>query len=444
MSWIKEQFYAIVNISDHIDIESTTENIKKSIVFRGINVWILAFAVIVASVGLNVNSIPVIIGAMLISPLMGPIMGTGLAVGINDTQLLKRSLKNFAVMVVISIAASTTYFLISPLALAEPTELLARTRPTIYDVFIAFFGGMAGIIESARKDKGTVFAGVAIATALMPPLCTAGYGIANGSFSYFGGAMYLFIINSLFIALSTFIIIRYLKFPFVHFADPAKERRVRRSISLFALVIIIPSIYSGFVVIRENNFNQSVKRFLSENKNLENGYIYDHKIDHSKKTSTLELSVAGERLSDTKKEIIFQNLEKYGISRGQVFINENTVYDDKSTDETVLKSIFERSDKEVAQREDIIKNLSSRLDSIKSLEIPYEQITKEIMAQHPGVVSLTLARGSEILISPYAAKNQIVAVIKWSKPLNDNELKKLQEWLSVRLNTPNITIVQSR
>lgn len=444
MSWIKEQFYAIVNISDHVDIESTTENIKKSIVFRGINVWILAFAVIVASVGLNVNSIPVIIGAMLISPLMGPIMGTGLAVGINDTQLLKRSLKNFAVMVVISIAASTTYFLISPLALAEPTELLARTRPTIYDVFIAFFGGMAGIIESARKDKGTVFAGVAIATALMPPLCTAGYGIANGSLSYFGGAMYLFIINSLFIALSTFIIIRYLKFPFVHFADPAKERRVRRSISLFALVIIIPSIYSGFVVIRENNFNQSVKRFISENKNLENGYIYDHKIDHSKKTSTLELSVAGERLSDATREIMFENLEKYGISRGQVIINQNTIYDDKSSDETVLKSIFERGDKEVAQREDIIKSLSSRLDSIKSLEIPYEQITKEIMAQHPGVVSLSLARGSEILISPYAAKNQIIAVIKWSEPLNDTELQKLQKWLSVRLNTPNIRIVQSR
>lgn len=444
MSWIKEQFYAIVNISDHIDIESTTENIKKSIVFRGINVWILAFAVIVASVGLNVNSIPVIIGAMLISPLMGPIMGTGLAVGINDTQLLKRSLKNFAVMVVISIAASTTYFLISPLALAEPTELLARTRPTIYDVFIAFFGGMAGIIESARKDKGTVFAGVAIATALMPPLCTAGYGIANGSFSYFGGAMYLFIINSLFIALSTFIIIRYLKFPFVHFADPAKERRVRRSISLFALVIIIPSIYSGFVVIRENNFNQSVKKFLSENKSLENGYIYDHKIDHSKKPSTLELSVAGERLSDARKEIMFENLEKYGISRGQVLINQNTIYDDKSTDETVLKSIFERSDKELAQREDIIKSLSSRLDSIESLEIPYEQITKEIMAQHPGVLSLSLARGYEILISPYAAKNQIVAVIKWSEPLSNTELQKLQEWLSVRLNTPNIRIVQSR
>ncbi|PKO99627.1 MAG: TIGR00341 family protein [Bacteroidetes bacterium HGW-Bacteroidetes-8] len=444
MTWIKEQFYAIVNISDHVDIESTTENIKKSIVFRGINVWILAFAVIVASVGLNVNSIPVIIGAMLISPLMGPIMGTGLAVGINDTQLLKRSLKNFAVMVVISVAASTTYFLISPLALAEPTELLARTRPTIYDVFIAFFGGMAGIIESARKDKGTVFAGVAIATALMPPLCTAGYGIANGSFAYFGGAMYLFIINSLFIALSTFLIIRYLKFPFVHFADPAKERKVRRSISLFALVIIVPSIYSGFVVIRENNFNQSVKKFISENKNIENGYIYDHKIDHSKKISTLELSIAGERLSEARKEIMFENLEKYGITRNQVVIKESAVYDGKSSDEAVLKSIFERSDKEVAQREEIIKTLSSRLDSIKNLEIPYEQITKEIMAQHPGVVSISLARGTEIFTSPYAAKNQIVAVVKWSEPLKDIELQKLQEWLSVRLNTANIRIVQTK
>ncbi len=444
MSWIKEQFYAIVNISDHVDIESTTENIKKSIVFRGINVWILAFAVIVASVGLNVNSIPVIIGAMLISPLMGPIMGTGLAVGINDTQLLKRSLKNFAVMVIISVAASTTYFLISPLALAEPTELLARTRPTIYDVFIAFFGGMAGIIESARKEKGTVFAGVAIATALMPPLCTAGYGIANGSFSFFGGAMYLFIINSLFIALSTFFIIRYLKFPLVHFADPAKERRVRRSISLFALVIIIPSIYSGFVVIRENNFNQSVKKFISENKNLENGYIYDHKIDHSKKISTLEFSIAGERLSEARKEIVFENLEKYGITRNQVVIKESTVFNGKSSDEAVLKSIFERSDKEVAQREEIIKTLSSRLDSIKSLEIPYKQITKEIMAQHPGVVTISLARGTEISTSPYAANNQIVAVVKWSEPLKDTELQKLQEWLSVRLNTANIRIVQSK
>ncbi len=444
MSWIKEQFSAIVNISEHVDIDSTTDNIKKNIVFRGINVWILAFAVIIASVGLNVNSIPVIIGAMLISPLMGPIMGTGLAVGINDSQLLKRSLKNFAVMVVISIIASTTYFIISPLALPEPTELLARTRPTIYDVFIAFFGGMAGIIESARKDKGTVFAGVAIATALMPPLCTAGYGIAIGSFSFFFGAVYLFVINSLFIALSTFIIIRYLKFPFVHFADPAKEKRVRRSVSLFALLIIIPSLYTGFIVIRENNFNQSVKKFITENKNLENGYIYDHKIDHSGRISLLELSVAGEKLNDARREILFQNLEKYGILRNQVSIKESAFYDGKNSDETVVKSIFERSDNEIAKRESIITSLESKLDSIRDLEIPYEQITKEILAQHPGIVSLSIARGAEIVTSPFATKNQIIAVIEWEKPLIDNDLQKLQEWLSVRLNTSNIRIVQTK
>lgn len=442
MNWIKEQFSAIVNISEHVDIENTTENIKKNIVFRGINVWILAFAVIIASVGLNVNSIPVIIGAMLISPLMGPIMGTGLAVGINDSQLLKRSLKNFAIMVVISIIASTTYFLISPLALAEPTELLARTRPTIYDVFIAFFGGMAGIIESARKDKGTVLAGVAIATALMPPLCTAGYGIAIGSFSYFGGAIYLFIINSLFIALATFIIIRYLKFPYVHFSDPAKERRVRRSVSFFALLIIIPSIYTGFVVIRENNFNQAVKKFISENKNLDNGYIYDHKIDHSRRVSKLEISVAGEKLSDARKETLFQNLEKYGILRSQVSLKESAVFEETGKDDAVVKSIFERSDKEIAKRENIIQTLQFRIDSIDKKAIPYEQITREIMAQHPGIQSLSIARGAEISTSPFAAKDQILAIVKWGTPLNDNELQKMQEWLSVRLNTQNIKIVQ--
>ncbi|MEZ7955201.1 MAG: DUF389 domain-containing protein, partial [Bacteroidales bacterium] len=197
MSKFYQQVKEIANFADQVDITGTIESIKKNIDFKGPNVWILAFAVIVASVGLNVNSTPVIIGAMLISPLMGPIIGTGMAVGINDSLLLKRSLKNLGIMVVISLMASTLFFIISPLSLDEPTELLARTRPTIYDVFIAFFGGLAGIVEGSRKEKGTVIAGVAIATALMPPLCTAGYGIANLNLTYFAGAIYLFSINSL-------------------------------------------------------------------------------------------------------------------------------------------------------------------------------------------------------------------------------------------------------
>ena len=246
----------IANIKDHIDIQAAHTAIVSNIAFKGPNVWILALAIIIASVGLNVNSIPVIIGAMLISPLMGPIMGIGLALGINDTDLLKKSFTNLLIMTGISIMASTFFFTISPLSLEEPTELLARTNPTIYDVFIALFGGFAVIIEVCRKEKGTVIAGAAIATALMPPLCTAGFGLATGSFSYFMGACYLYFINSVFIALATFITVRVLHFPFAKFSDPQKQNKVHKIITAFTVILILPSIWSAFIVIKENNFNQ--------------------------------------------------------------------------------------------------------------------------------------------------------------------------------------------
>ena len=185
--WLRGVFY----INDQIDTEEAAQRIKGSIAFRGPNVWILAFSIIIASVGLNVNSTAVIIGAMLISPLMGPIMGIGLSLGTNDRNLLVDSFRNLLVMVVVSVLAALFYFLISPLNLVNPTELLSRTRPTIYDVLIALFGGLAGILESCRKEKGTVLSGVAIATALMPPLCTAGYGLAKGNMQYFFGAILL-------------------------------------------------------------------------------------------------------------------------------------------------------------------------------------------------------------------------------------------------------------
>ncbi|MDY6436521.1 MAG: DUF389 domain-containing protein, partial [Bacteroidales bacterium] len=187
---------ALINISEHIDHHTADISIRKNIEFRGPNVVILACAIIIASVGLNVNSIPVIIGAMLISPVMGPIMGMGLGLGTEDKTLLLDSLKNFGIMVVISILASSVFFLLSPLTLENQSELLARTKPTIYDVLIALFGGFAGILETSRKDKGTVIAGVAIATALMPPLCTVGYGVSRLNITFIGGALYLFIINT--------------------------------------------------------------------------------------------------------------------------------------------------------------------------------------------------------------------------------------------------------
>ena len=209
--WRKVKEYTY--IKEDTDYEATVDFISKSVVFRGFNVWILFFAIIVASVGLNVNSTAVIIGAMLISPLMGPINGVGLAIGTFDEPLLRKSLKNLIFMVFISIVASKLYFLLSPISNAR-SALLARTQPTIFDVFIAFFGGLAGIVATSRKSQSiTVISGVAIATALMPPLCTAGYGIATGQIWYFLGASYLFFINSFFIALATFITVRLLGFP---------------------------------------------------------------------------------------------------------------------------------------------------------------------------------------------------------------------------------------
>ncbi|HPC26926.1 MAG TPA: DUF389 domain-containing protein, partial [Paludibacteraceae bacterium] len=206
---IYQKIRNITNLHEDTNIETTLESIKKDVEFKGANVWILFFAVIVCSVGLNVNSTAVIIGAMLISPLMGPINGVGLAVGINDAELLRNALKNLLIMILVGLLASTLYFLITPLSDAQ-SELLARTRPTIFDVLIAFFGGLAGIVAASRKEgKITVIAGVAIATALMPPLCTAGFGLATGQMKYFGGAFYLLFLNSFFIALATLLMVRY-------------------------------------------------------------------------------------------------------------------------------------------------------------------------------------------------------------------------------------------
>lgn len=242
LSILKEK----ANIHEDSDIESTVLNIQKDVEFKGVNIWILAFAIIVASVGLNVNSTAVIIGAMLISPLMGPITGIGLAIGTNDFDLLRKSLVNLGIMVGISLTASTAYFLVSPLSDAQ-SELLARTTPTIFDVFIAFFGGLAGIVASSRKGgKFTVVAGVAIATALMPPLCTTGYGLATGQFNFFFGAFYLFLINSFFIALATFLMVRYLRFPKKIFMDPKRERRVKQSIMFFSILTMAKRLIPGY------------------------------------------------------------------------------------------------------------------------------------------------------------------------------------------------------
>ena len=244
------------------DKNKVLENVLSNISFRGSNLWILACAIIIASVGLNVNSTAVIIGAMLISPLMGPILGAGFSLGIYDFELFKKSLKNLAIATVVSLLTSTFYFYVSPFKETQ-SELLARTSPNIYDVLIAFFGGLVGVIAITRVEKGNPIPGVAIATALMPPLCTAGYGLAIGNYKYFLGALFLYTINCVFICIATFLIVKYLKYPHTKQVDIAQEKKIRHLITAIILVMILPSVYFAYELRKQKIYEQRVEKFVT-------------------------------------------------------------------------------------------------------------------------------------------------------------------------------------
>ena len=444
MSKFRQRFKEIVNISRDVDWAIASESIRKNIYFRGPNVWILAAAVIIAAIGLNINSIPMIIGAMLISPLMGPIMGFGLGLGVNDTALLKESLKHLGIMVLVSIIASTLYFLVTPLELDNPTELMARTRPTIYDVLVALFGGFAGILETCRKEKGLVIAGVAIATTLLPPLCAIGYGIVTLNHVYIIGPLYLFFINIAFIALATFIMVKYLKFPLVKVSDSTKQKKVSGTIVAFTLILIIPSIISALMIIQENQFRQNVRKFVAENKSFNKSYIYDHEVKHDKMSSTLSIYMAGEPLESYDKELLYRSAESCGIGRDQLTIIENPFTRDELSESDMLKTFFERSDREIKQREDLLVQLQEELKTLRGKDLPVAQIAKEILTQYPDLTGFSMSRGSEVTLSDLKETERIFVMVKWKKPVSNEVITKLQKWLCVRLETENIIVIQDR
>ena len=355
----------ILYLENEIDRSAAAAGIKNNIYFRGPNVIILACAIIIASVGLNVNSIPVIIGAMLISPVMGPIIGFGLGLGTNDTELMKNALKNFFIMVVISIVVASLYFLVSPLKLNNPTELLARTRPTIYDVLIALFGGVAGMMEHARKERGNVLSGVAIATALMPPLCTLGYGIARLNLTYILGAAYLFLINSFFIALATFFMAKFLGFESV--ADEYHLRRNRRIVAAVLLVMLVPSIVSAIGTIRDNNFATSAERFVQDNKTIGSSYIFDHQVHLSGHTQTLDLYLAGEALDFTTKQVLLNSAQSYGLHSDQIVFHEEAAVQSINKNE-VIRDLNDHYLKKIQELNQTITELQIELARYKGAE----------------------------------------------------------------------------
>lgn len=431
---------SIIHLSDEIDYENASISIRKNIAFRGTNVFILACAIIIASVGLNVNSIPVIIGAMLISPVMGPIMGFGLGLGTQDNELVKNAMKNFAVMVAISILASSLFFVLSPLSLANPSELLARTRPTIYDVFIALFGGFAGIIETSRKDKGSVITGVAIATALMPPLCTVGYGISIWKGSVIFGALYLFLINSIFIALATFAAVKYFRFPLVETTN--EKKRLSKSVMyLLLVVVIVPSVITAISVVKENNFMSHADRVVAENKNLGKCFIYDYKATYSRKSATLELFLAGEPPTDDAKKKFYNCAETYGITRSQIVFHEDaTSMREDLSEAEIVKGIYEHNEKQINRLNDSIAKLETVIADFKSKEIPTAAISKELFAQYPDITELSLTQGSSVDAEGIETE-QIVAFITANNPMDEELHDRIERWLKVRLDNENVLVI---
>jgi len=331
---VKDFFKYRFNLdADKANEPDIIEVITRNVEFKGTNLWTLIFAIFIASIGLNVNSTAVIIGAMLISPLMGPIMGIGLGIGIFDFKLVKIAVKNLLIAVLISLATSTIYFLITPLDEAR-SELLARTVPTIWDVLIAIFGGLAGIIAITRKSMGNAIPGVAIATALMPPLCTAGYGLSNGEWYYFFGAFYLFLINTIFISISTFLIVKFLKFKPKQFIDKAVEQRVRKTIWIIAVLTILPSLYLAYRFVQQEVFNRQAKNFINKEIKARNLYIVDRNINPE--TKEIKLVIFGDSLNDSVSKKIMVRASLYGLNRTKIDIRQTLNKNDRSKDSEEL------------------------------------------------------------------------------------------------------------
>jgi uncharacterized hydrophobic protein (TIGR00271 family) len=414
------------------DFDKIHSTIEKDIVFKGTNLWILVFAIIMASVGLNMNSTAVIIGAMLISPLMGPINGMGYSIATFNFPLFRRALKNFSFAVVAGLIASTAYFAISPVSTAH-SELLARTSPTIYDVLIAFFGGLAGIIAISSKLKGNVIPGVAIATALMPPLCTAGYGLATAQFAYFFGALYLFTINTVFIALSSVAIAQLLKFPITTIVDPLQKKKVNQMITIVILITIIPSIYFGYGLVQKERFMENASRFIKSVSVLEGDYLLNHIVSASNRTITL-VYVGGD-MSPEKRFIIEERAKDFSIDKNEIIIKQGF-----SVDKMIDKNNeFENLRIEMNRLSTLLKEKDEQLKTAENIPVKGKQLLSELNSLFPEIHSCTY---SESILYQKELKETIpIALISITARRNSltlAEKTKIEKWLKER--NPSIRI----
>ncbi|RFZ86000.1 DUF389 domain-containing protein [Mucilaginibacter terrenus] len=406
--------------------------IRKNIDFRGTNLWALIFAIFIASIGLNVNSTAVIIGAMLISPIMGPVMGIGLGIGINDLSMVKKGGKNLLVATLVSVITSTLYFSITPLHEAQ-SELLARTSPSIWDVFIAFFGGLAGMVAASRKEKNNVVPGVAIATALMPPLCTAGFGIATGNWLYVLGAIYLYFINSVFIAIATYLMSRYLQLQRTHFDDPAVQKKVTRYVIIIVVLTIIPSIYMAYRIVNKSIFENNARKFVEQEFHFNSTQVVSKTYTYSDGKKTIDLLLIGSVLDKPVIDSLKHRMNGYRLRNVQLNIrqglNAKQEIDFSQIKASILEDVFNSQNKPDTIRL-AAKPLNKDSTVLTELKILYPTVTAF------GVSKLAIRRPDTNIID-----TQRVALIRFTKPLRGADVQKLQLWLQKRYQSPRLKLV---
>lgn len=430
-------------MADKEDETSIIENISKDAEFHGANLWILIFAIFIASLGLNINSTAVIIGAMLISPLMGPIIGMGLAIGINDFELLKRSFKNYFIATIISIVTASIYFFISPFNELQ-SELLARTSPTLYDVLIAFCGGAAGIVAICTKGKGNVLPGVAIATALMPPLCTAGYGIASGHLFYFLGAFYLFFINTVFICLATYIGVRMLNFKHKRLVNINKYKKVKRSIILIVLLTMIPASIITFNIISNSIFNANINRFIKTELNSKGTLIIAH--DIVPETHILRVVAVGKPFSKNQIKSIQKKMSTYNLSQYNLQIVQGSESDSIMSLHKYVNTIeYKQDNYSKLLNEQSLKNeaLEENLNGYQHYERLGYDMRKQMKILFPFVRSFGFSNFIETLTDTTIQKRYVIAVIDIDKKSHVNKIdkKKLDEWIKASARADSVRII---
>ncbi len=443
----------VINIRDSVDFEGSVDAIRKDIDFKGANIWILGASIVIASIGLNVNSTAVIIGAMLISPLMGPIVGVGLAIGINNLFMLKRSLKSLGTAVFISVVVSTVYFLLTPFGDVQ-SELIARTSPTLLDVLIAVFGGIALIV--AKTKKGTIAStiyGVAIATALMPPLCTAGYGLANGNWSFFFGAFYLFIINSVFIILSTWLIVKYLRFPLTSYIDNAKQKKVTRYIWIFTVIIILPSSFTFWRSIQESIFRKNAENFINQSFEFAESEVINKKVTYTtdEGTSLIEVYLIGRPISGETKKMLTDKMVTYSLKNTvlKIYQSEDNSSElaSRLTSEVksgIIEEIYKKNKEAIEDKDEKIRLLEYEINKLGLGSIPFKSLSKEVKMQYEDVVGIEIGKTISTNFDNKQDTSTTI-LVKWVATM-DAESKKekknaLQKWLRVRLDDEKLKVV---